>query len=164
MCLIAFHCLRRVGPGPVILPAPEPLRACLQAHAAGQARTRDDGNHAAYRWSAEPGKGKGKGQSAERLPAGRAFRSYDPGVSDRKIRVTVTLEPHLAAYAERLVEADKAPSVSAVVNDALEARRQRDLKARRLWREAAERADPDQIARMLAHVEAQAAQLPASHR
>jgi hypothetical protein len=61
------------------------------------------------------------------------------------------------------VEARKAPSVSAVVNDALEAEWQRDQKARRLWREAAERADPDQIARMLAHVEAQAAQLPASH-
>jgi Arc/MetJ-type ribon-helix-helix transcriptional regulator len=137
------------------LPAPEPPRACLQAHAAGQARTRDDGNHAAYRWSAEPGKGTGQG--AERLPAGRAFRSYDPGVSDRKIRVTVRLEP-------RLVEAGKAPSVSAVVNDALEARRQRDLKARRLWQEAAERADPDKVARMIAHVEAQAAQLPASHR
>ena len=54
--------------------------------------------------------------------------------------------------------------MSAGVNDALEARRQPDQKARRLWREAAERADPDQIARMLAHVEAQAAQLPASHK
>ena len=97
------------------------------------------------------------------LPAGHSTRMI-PGVSDRKIRVTVTLEPHLAAYAQRLVEAGKAPSVSAVVNDALEAERQRDQKARRLWREAAERADPDQIARMLAHVEAQAAQLPASHR
>ena len=85
-------------------------------------------------------------------------------MSDRKIRVTVRLEPHLAAYAARLVEAGKAPSVSAVVNDALEARRQRDLKARRLWQEAAERADPDKVARMIAHVEAQAAQLPASHR
>ena len=82
----------------------------------------------------------------------------------RKIRVTVTLEPHLAAYTKRLVEAGKAPSVSAVVNDALEAERQRDQKARRLWREAAEHADPDKVARMLVHVEAQAARLPASHR
>ena len=73
------------------------------------------------------------------------------GVNDRKKRVTVTIDPHLAAYAERLVEAGKAPSVSAVVDDALEAERQRDQRARRLWREAA-------------HVEAQAAQLPASHR
>jgi len=120
------------------------------------------GDRPAYRWPAEPGRGKGEGE--ECLPGGRTFHSYDPGVSDRKIRVTVTLDPHLAAYAERLVEAGKAPSVSAVVNDALEAERQRDRKARRLWREAAERADPDQVARMLAHVEAQAAQLPASHR
>ena len=110
------------------------------------------------------GAGKGTAQGAECRPAGRAFRSYDPGMSDRKIRVTVTIDPHLAAYAERLVEAGKAASVSAVVNDALEAERQRDQKARRLWREAAERADPDKVARMLAHVEAQAAQLPASHR
>ena len=85
-------------------------------------------------------------------------------MSDRKVRVTVTIDPHLAVYAERLVEAGKAPSVSAVVNDALEAERQRDQRARRLWREASERADPDQVARMLAHVETQAAQLPASHR
>jgi Arc/MetJ-type ribon-helix-helix transcriptional regulator len=106
--------------------------------------------------------GKGRARSVFR-PAGHSA-PYDPGVSDRKIRVTVTLEPHLAAYAKRLVEAGQVPSVSAVVNDALEARRQRDQKVRRLWREAAERADPDQIARMLAHVEAQAAQLPASHR
>src|SRR5947207_2712429 len=98
------------------------------------------------------------------IPADRASQPYDPGMSDRKIRVTVTIDPHLAAYAERLVEAGKAPSVSAVVNDALEAERQRDQKARRLWREAAERADPDQVAHMLAHVEAQAARLPASHR
>ena len=162
MCLIALHRPRRVAPASVTFPAPDPPRACLLAYAAGQARTRDDGNHAAYPWSAEPGRRKGQG--AERLPVGRAFHSYDPGVSDRKVRVTVTLEPHLAAYAERLVEAGKAPSVSAVVNDALEAERQRDQKARRLWREAAEHADPDKVARMLAHVEAQAAQLPASHR
>ena len=110
------------------------------------------------------GAGHGKGQSAGCRPAGRASRPYDPGMSDRKIRVTVTIDPHLAAYAERLVEAGKAPSVSAVVNDALEAERQRDQKARRLWREAAEHADPDKVARMLAHVEAQAARLPASHR
>jgi hypothetical protein len=51
-----------------------------------------------------------------------------------------------------------------VVNDALEAERQRDQKARRLWREAAERADPDKVARMIAHVSAQAAALPPSYR
>ena len=110
------------------------------------------------------GAGQRQGQGAECLPADRASQPYDPGMSDRKIRVTVTIDPHLAAYAERLVEAGKALSVSAVVNDALEAERQRDQKARRLWREAAEHADPDKVARMLAHVEAQAARLPASHR
>ena len=52
-------------------------------------------------------------------------RRYDPGMSDRKIRVTVTLDPHLAAYAERLVEDGKAPSVSAFVNDALSERVER---------------------------------------
>src|ERR1700759_736516 len=81
-------------------------------------------------------------KGAECRPADRTFQPYDPSMSDRKIRVTVTIDPHLAAYAERLVEAGKAPSVSAVVNDALEAERQRDQKARRLWREAAERAGP----------------------
>jgi Arc/MetJ-type ribon-helix-helix transcriptional regulator len=40
-------------------------------------------------------------------------------MSDRKTRLTVTVDPHLAAYAEQLVEAGKAPSVSAVFNDAL---------------------------------------------
>jgi len=110
----------------------------------------------------------GEGYSAAsvfaRLPPGGALPSYDPGMSDRKTRLTVTIDPHLAAYAEHLVEAGKAPSVSAVVNDALEAERQRDQKARRLWREAAERADPDKVARMIAHVSAQAAALPPSYR
>ena len=64
----------------------------------------------------------------------------------------------------RLVEAGKAPSVSAVVNDALEARRQRDQRSRRLWREAAERADHAKVARMMAHIEAQVAEFPPSHR
>ena len=39
-------------------------------------------------------------------------------MSDRKTRLTVTVDPHLAAYAEQLVKAGKAPSVSAVFNDA----------------------------------------------
>ena len=85
-------------------------------------------------------------------------------MSQRKTRVTVTIDPDLAAYAEQLVSAGKASSVSAVVNDALEAERQRDQKARRLWKEAADRADPGRVARMRAHVDAQLAQLPSSHR
>lgn len=78
--------------------------------------------------------------------------------------MTVTIDLHLAAYAQRQVEAGKAPSVSAVVNDALEARRQRDRRSRRLWKEAAERADHAKLARMMAHLEAQVAQLPPSHQ
>jgi Arc/MetJ-type ribon-helix-helix transcriptional regulator len=81
-------------------------------------------------------------------------------MSDRKMRLTVTVDPHLAAYAEQLVEAGKAASVSAVFNDALAERVERDKRIRRRWREAAERADPERVARMLAHVEAQAAALP----
>lgn len=81
-------------------------------------------------------------------------------MSDRKTRLTVTVDPHLAAYAEQLVEAGKASSVSAVFNDALAERVERDKRIRRRWREAADRADPEKVARMLAHVEAQAAALP----
>jgi Arc/MetJ-type ribon-helix-helix transcriptional regulator len=73
-------------------------------------------------------------------------------------------DPHLAAYAEQLVESGKAPSVSAVVSDALEANRLRDQRARRLWKEAAEHADPEMVARMRAHVDAQLAALPPSYR
>jgi Arc/MetJ-type ribon-helix-helix transcriptional regulator len=132
----------------------------LLAYAAGQARTRDYGNHPAYRWSAEPGRGQG----AECLPAGRASRPYDPGMSERKIRVTVTIDPHLAAYAEWLVEAGKAPSVSAVVNDALTERVERDRRIARRWKELTAQADMAKVERMIAHVEAQAAQLPPSHQ
>ena len=85
-------------------------------------------------------------------------------MSERKTRVTVTIDPHLAAYAEHQVQSGKAPSVSAVVNDALEARRQRDQRARRLLKEATEHADQTKVARMRAHVDAQLAELPASHR
>jgi Arc/MetJ-type ribon-helix-helix transcriptional regulator len=85
-------------------------------------------------------------------------------MSDRKTRLTVTIDPHLAAYAEQLVETGKAPSVSAVVNDALTARRQRDQRARRLWKDAAEHADPARVARMMAHIDAQSAKLPPSHQ
>ena len=80
-------------------------------------------------------------------------------MSDRKTRVTVTIDPHLVAYAERLVEDGKAPSVSAVVNRALEAEVERDRDALNRLREVAAQADPARVARMIAHVEAQAAAL-----
>lgn len=89
---------------------------------------------------------------------------YDPSMSDHKMRITVTIDPELAAYAEQLVSAGKAPSVSAVVNDALASGRLRDQRARRLWKDAAERADHEKVARMRAHVDAQLAGLPETHR
>jgi Arc/MetJ-type ribon-helix-helix transcriptional regulator len=85
-------------------------------------------------------------------------------MSDRKTRLTVTVDPHLAAYAEHLVEAGKAPSVSAVFNDALAERVERDKRIARRWRELTAQADSAQVERMITHVEAQAAQLPPSHR
>lgn len=80
-------------------------------------------------------------------------------MSDRKARLTVTIDPHLAAYAEHLVETGKAPSVSAVVNRALEAEAQRNRDALNRLKEIAAQADPAKVARMMAHVDAQAAAL-----
>ena len=85
-------------------------------------------------------------------------------MSDRKTRLTVTVDPHLIAYAEQLVKAGKATSVSAVFNDALTERVERDKRITRRWRELTAQADKAKVQRMIAHAEAQAAQLPASHR
>lgn len=85
-------------------------------------------------------------------------------MSERKVRMTVTVDPGLAAYAEQLVRSGRASSASAVVNEALDAARRRDQRARRLWSEAAERADAPAVARMRTHADAQIAALPASHR
>jgi Arc/MetJ-type ribon-helix-helix transcriptional regulator len=81
-------------------------------------------------------------------------------MSDAKARLTVTVDPALAAYAEDLVSSGRAPSVSAVFNDALAAQAQADREASRVWAEKTRDADPEKVARMLAHVEAQAAALP----
>lgn len=78
-------------------------------------------------------------------------------MSERKTRVTVTIDPHLAAYAEQLVESGKADSVSAVVNDALEQKSLREREGLGLLRAAAAKADPARVARMRAHVDAQLA-------
>jgi Arc/MetJ-type ribon-helix-helix transcriptional regulator len=85
-------------------------------------------------------------------------------MSERKTRVTVTIDPRLAAYAERLVEAGQADSVSAVVNSALSAQEAQDRDDLKHLREIAARADPAKVARMLAHVEAQRAELPPAYR
>jgi Arc/MetJ-type ribon-helix-helix transcriptional regulator len=85
-------------------------------------------------------------------------------MSDRKTRLTVTVDPRLAAYAEQLVETGKAPSVSAVFNDALAERVERDRRIARRWKEHTAQADMARVERMIAHAEAQAGQLPPSHR
>lgn len=84
---------------------------------------------------------------------------YDPGMSDKKARITVTIDPHLTAYAEGLVATGKAPSVSAVINDALQEKAEHDHRARRAWDAAAAKSDPEKGARMAAHVDRQLARL-----
>jgi hypothetical protein len=66
----------------------------------------------------------------------------------------------MAAYAEQLVEAGKADSVSAVFNDAMHAQRERDRLALAQLKETAAKADPARVARMRAHVDAQLAAIP----
>lgn len=85
-------------------------------------------------------------------------------MSAKKARLTITIDPQLAAYAERLVETGKAPSVSAVVNSALYEKVERDRRIRKRWKELTAQADRAQVERMIAHLDAQAAKLPPSHR
>jgi Arc/MetJ-type ribon-helix-helix transcriptional regulator len=80
-------------------------------------------------------------------------------MNDRKAHLEITVDSHLSAYAEHLVETGQAPSVSAVVNQALEEKAARDRRRRRLWRDAAERADRARVDRMKAHIDTQIAQL-----
>jgi hypothetical protein len=80
-------------------------------------------------------------------------------MSDRKTRVTITVDPHLAAYAERLVEAGTAASVSAVFSAAMEQKMLRDRRGLGLLKSRAAEADQDKVARMRAHVDAQIAEL-----
>ena len=81
-------------------------------------------------------------------------------MSDRKARLTITVDPTLAAYAEQLVDEGKAASVSAVFNDALREKARRDRHALDQLRETAARADQAKVSRMVAHVRAQAAVVP----
>jgi Arc/MetJ-type ribon-helix-helix transcriptional regulator len=81
-------------------------------------------------------------------------------MSDRKTRLTITVDPHLSAYAEQLVQEGKAPSVSAVFNDALSEKARRDRRALDRLREIAAQADPAKVSRMMTHIDAQATALP----
>ena len=82
---------------------------------------------------------------------------YVSSVSDRKVRLTITVDVHLSAYAEHLVESGRATSVSAVFNEAMAEQSYRDRRRRSLWKAKSERADPDRVARMLAHIDQQLA-------
>jgi UTP-glucose-1-phosphate uridylyltransferase/Arc/MetJ-type ribon-helix-helix transcriptional regulator len=101
----------------------------------------------------------GAGRSGPRHPA-----QYDPGMSERKTRVTVTLDPHLVEYAEHLVEDGRAPSVSAVLNSALTEQVENDKRIKRRWNELTAQADQASVSRTLAHIDAQVAQLPPEYR
>ena len=80
-------------------------------------------------------------------------------MGDKQDRISVTIEPHLAAYAERLVETGKAPSVSAVINEALQEKAEHDRRVRSVWAAAVTESDPVKGARMAAYVDQQLASL-----
>jgi len=62
-------------------------------------------------------------------------------MNERKARLEITVDPHLSAYAEHLVATGKAPSLSAVVNDALSEKERRDRQALDRLKETAAQAD-----------------------
>jgi hypothetical protein len=76
-------------------------------------------------------------------------------MSDRKDRLTITVDPQLSAYAEHLVETGQAPSVSAAFSTAMQEKVYRDRRLRSLWKAVAARADQARVARMVAHVDQQ---------
>jgi hypothetical protein len=73
--------------------------------------------------------------------------------------ITVTPDPGLRRWAEHLVAADRAPSISAVVNNALTESYARHRRSWGLLRERVEHADQVRVGRMRTHVDAQAAAL-----
>ena len=80
------------------------------------------------------------------------------GMSDRKARLTITVDSHLSAYAEHLVESGRATSVSAAFNEAMAEKAYRDRRRRRVWKAKSEQADSGRVARMMAHMDQQLAQ------
>jgi endonuclease YncB( thermonuclease family) len=78
-------------------------------------------------------------------------------MSDRKTRLTITVDAHLSSYAEQLVEAGHASSISAAFNEAMAEKVARDRRRRSLWKAKSDAADPGRVARMMAHVDRQLA-------
>jgi hypothetical protein len=83
-------------------------------------------------------------------------------MSGRRERLEIEVDPRLHAYAEHLVEAGQATSVSDVINDALAERERQDREALDHIRETAAHADQGKVAWILAHIDRQAAALPAT--
>jgi hypothetical protein len=78
-------------------------------------------------------------------------------MSEKKARLTITVDPSLSAYAEHLVDAGQAASVSAAFNEAMAEKVYRDRRRRSLWKAKSEEADANRVARMMAHVDEQLA-------
>lgn len=78
-------------------------------------------------------------------------------MSERKSRLTITVDAHLSAYAEQLVQTGHAASVSAAFNEAMAEKADRDRGRRSLWKAKSGQADPGRVARMMAHIDQQLA-------
>src|SRR5487761_916523 len=91
----------------------------------------------------------GDGWSTVRQP------EYDPSMSETKARITITVDPQLSAYAERLVQTGNATSVSAAFNDAMAEKAYRDRRRRSLWLAKVEQSQQDRVDRLMAHVDEQ---------
>ncbi|WP_061288808.1 hypothetical protein [Herbidospora cretacea] len=81
-------------------------------------------------------------------------------MSETKKRITVTVDPALNAFAERMVQTGRAASVSAVVSAALASLHARDLRASKAWQDKLDEAaaNPDileKVDRMMASVDRQ---------
>jgi hypothetical protein len=88
---------------------------------------------------------------------GALSSEYDSSMSEAKARITITVDPQMSAYAEHLVEVGQATSVSAAFNEAMAEKAYRDRRRRGLWNAKVAQADPDRVARMIAHVDEQLA-------
>ena len=83
---------------------------------------------------------------------------------NKKVPITVTLDPRLREWAEHLVATGRAPSISAVINEALTESYTQHRRGREVLRERADHADSARVRRMRAHVDRQAAELGLSGR
>lgn len=79
-------------------------------------------------------------------------------MSHQNVRLTITLDPCLMAYAQHLVASGRAASISAAFTQAITENAYRDRRRRGLWKAKAEQADPGRVARMITHIDQQLAQ------